>query len=121
MFHQNVSAVPIVDNDGVLLGTISEKDIRVCLDQNNFPQILYNETSESFVQKVRSWSHPTAEGVIKSPISAEAVSIMESSTMEEVITLLHEYKIHRLWVVDGQKKVINVIALKDVLEEFNSF
>ena len=111
LFHQNISAVPIVDDDGTLLATISEKDIRVILDHNAFPQAFYNQTCQSFAQKIKDEQND----------KGKELSITESSTMRQIIQLLHDHKVHRLWVVNGEKKVINVVALKDVLEEFLSF
>lgn len=44
----------------------------------------------------------------------------ESHTLEQVINLLADHSIHRVFVVDDAKKPIGVITLKDVLLEILS-
>jgi CBS domain containing-hemolysin-like protein len=46
-----------------------------------------------------------------------AVSVTESATMSQVLKLVSEQRVHRVFVVDDKKKPIGVISLTDILEQ----
>jgi CBS-domain-containing membrane protein len=111
-----VSAVPIVDDNNVLVATvhilltkISEKDIRVITDSDEFPKGLYNQTCMEFAQKIHKTRHDSP--------AFNAVKVNKDSTMKQVLATLFGLKIHRVWVVNEDGNVISIVSLKDVLAE----
>lgn len=111
MAAEQVSAVPVIA-DGqsqTLLGSISARDIRDIVHENDFPKTLYTLNTLEFAQKMheRRDAHDAALFVALTP----------EQTFKDVVLTLHQFKIHRVWVEDGQGAVRHVLSLTDVLDE----
>jgi len=55
-----------------------------------------------------------------SPLSLEPVTVVSSAKFSDLFELIVEKKIHRIWVVDADKKPTHLISLTDVLRYFNA-
>ncbi len=98
----NVSAVPIVNKENRLIGSVAVRDIRAIANNAADVRVLYDETVGDFIQRSAV------------PVSSLSVSLDEP--LSAVIQKLHESRIHRVWVVrDGA--IIGAVTLKDILNE----
>lgn len=115
-FHQmvehGVTGVAIVDDTGRLRGNLSLRDLKAMSTDGRFFWRLY-QTVENYLTKLK---HEIKEG--QRPKRVQVCK--ESHTLEQVINLLADHSIHRVFVVDDAKKPIGVITLKDVLHEILS-
>lgn len=102
IYFNKVSAVAVTDKEGKLLGNLSASDIRgigglsrrfsaLLLPLGEFTQIEGPEFSKS------------------------AIKCGATSTFDEVITLLAENKIHRVWVVENEKPV-GLVSTTDIMK-----
>mmetsp|Transcript_50313 Transcript_50313/g.109043 ORF Transcript_50313/g.109043 Transcript_50313/m.109043 type:complete len:391 (+) Transcript_50313:248-1420(+) len=111
MAAEQVSAIPVIaDNQSQkLLGSISARDIRDIVHEDDFPKTLYTLNTLQFAQKMheRRDAHNAALFVALTP----------EQTFKDVVATLHQFKIHRVWVADGQGTVRHVLSLTDVLDE----
>ncbi|EPZ35518.1 hypothetical protein ROZALSC1DRAFT_29046 [Rozella allomycis CSF55] len=98
--YKQVSAVPIVDDNNNLVGTISERDIRVLASDKDFPACLYNNSSLEFAKKIKSQRSDMK--------NQTAITCRPDSTIREI---------HRVWVTDSNGKLVNVVSLKDIITE----
>jgi IMP dehydrogenase len=88
--EKGISGLPIVDDDGKLVGILTNRDIRYTTD-------LQTEIKEFM----------TARNLI---------TVTENITMEEAKTLLHQNKIEKLPVVDRDNYLKGLITLKDIMK-----
>ena len=87
MRHHNISGVPVVEEAGVLVGILTNRDVRFATDLN---------------LKVAE--------LMTTPV----VTVSEYSSADEARTLLHRHKIEKLVVVDDHHHCIGLITVKDM-------
>ena len=87
MRQHKISGVPVVENDGVLVGILTNRDVRFATDLN---------------LKVAE--------LMTTPV----VTVSEHASADEARTLLHRHKIEKLVVTDAQHKCIGLITVKDM-------
>lgn len=87
MRHHNISGVPVVEEAGVLVGILTNRDVRFATDLN---------------LKVAE--------LMTTPV----VTVSEYSSADEARTLLHRHKIEKLVVVDDYHHCIGLITVKDM-------
>jgi CBS domain-containing protein len=124
MSRNNVSALAIVDEEGVLTGTISEKDLRgVGASGEDFSRLFEDVKSyKQFTKQRFNRLAPTAHwSIAPTPIKGRYVT--EEQTFEDVIRKMRDGNIHRVWVCSaasvraGAPVPIKVISQGDVLKQ----
>ncbi len=88
MKEHSIGGIPIVDNNGLLKGIVTNRDLR--FEKNNNRPITEVMTSENLVT--------TSEG----------------TSLEEAEVILQNNKIEKLPVVDGDFKLIGLITFRDI-------
>src|SRR5256712_6527063 len=88
MERYHISGVPVVDEDGHLVGIITNRDLRF-------------ETR---------FDIPVAEVMTKQPL----VSVPVGTTLEQAKAVLQKHRIEKLLVVDGDKRIKGLITVKDI-------
>jgi IMP dehydrogenase len=88
MAHYKVSGVPITDDDGVLVGILTNRDLRFETDLD---------------QPISSLM--TARNLVTAPVG---------TTLEEAEEILHRNKIEKLPVVDADGRLRGLITVKDI-------
>ena len=88
MASYKISGVPVVDNEGILLGILTNRDMRFTKD--------YTKLVEE-----RMTSMPLITG-------------KEGTTLEEAADIMHANKIEKLPIVDNNNKLIGLITIKDI-------
>jgi IMP dehydrogenase len=88
MARYKISGVPVTDDGGRLVGILTNRDLRFETDHNRRIDELM--TSENLV------------------------TVAEGTTLEEAKALLHEHKIEKLLVVDGDGNLKGLITVKDI-------
>jgi IMP dehydrogenase len=88
MATYHISGVPITDRDGVLVGILTNRDLRFESDREQPVSALM-----------------TSEGLVTAP---------EGTTLAQAEEILHRHKIEKLPVVDGEGKLRGLITVKDI-------
>lgn len=88
MNHFHISGVPIVDEDDILVGILTNRDIR--FEEDHTKLISERMTSKNLV--------------VSSP----------GTTLDEAQTLLAEHRIEKLPIVDSRGKLQGLITIKDI-------
>jgi CBS domain-containing protein len=102
MHAQGVSAVAVVDHQGILVGSLSVSDLR-SLEPTRLQSL---QLPVMDFLKQRSSPAPTA------PVSCTA-----TATLAEAIDLLVSTHVHRLWVVDEPwKRPVGLVSLTDIMK-----
>ncbi|MFZ5783684.1 MAG: IMP dehydrogenase [Pseudomonadota bacterium] len=94
MSHYGISGIPVVERSGKLVGILTNRDVRFATDETT-------------------------------PVSAlmtreRLITVREGATTEDAKRLLHQYRIEKLLVVDGDYRCIGLITVKDI-EKANKF
>ena len=90
MRHHKISGVPVVEDNGTLVGILTNRDVRFATDMT---------------QKIAE--------LMTSPV----VTVTQSSSAEQARQLLHKHKIEKLVVVDDQNCCVGLITVKDMDEQ----
>ncbi|MBP2586149.1 CBS domain-containing protein [Streptomyces sp. PvR006] len=109
--QHRVTAVPVVDGDGRVLGVVSEGDLlRKTADQAATPGGL------AAVPDLETWERVKAEGTrAEELMSAPAVCARPEWTVAEAARLMEVQKIKRLVVVDGDDHLLGIVSRRDLL------
>jgi len=104
--HNEVSALPIVNDKGQLMGTLSSSDFRrIGLD--NFKDTLL---------PVNRFLVLTRGGKKQQQLTVRSDEILSS-----VVDKLLLRCVHRVWVVDQDSKPIAVVSLTDIIRTFSIY
>ncbi|ELR12292.1 CBS domain containing protein [Acanthamoeba castellanii str. Neff] len=101
--EHKVSALPVVDVQGYLKGTISASDIKK----------LKLEPSDQPEEMLQKMFVPVSYCLTGSPLTCT----MDHS-LEDVLGAMTANKVHRVWTVDSNNKPVGVVSLCDVLAQF---
>ena len=112
MHEWRVSALPVLDVHGTIVGVVSEADLLLKED----PEVL----SPHFVERrARRIERGKAIAVLASELmSAPAVTIEPDARLAEAAHRMHERNVKRLFVVDAQWSVLGVVSRVDLLRAF---
>lgn len=111
MLDKKVSAVGIVDDNGILVGSLSTSDIKALGYKLSWFEML-DFTVEAYLQNLRMLDPQRTIPFDKDPVTCVA-----EDTLGKVINMIQYYRIHRVFVVDNVGKPIGVVSLVDILCE----
>ena len=83
----NISGIPVIEDDGTLVGIVTNRDVRFAVDPNE---------------------------KVKNLMTTDLVTVKEGATEEEARSLIHKNRIERLLVVDDNYKCVGLITVKDM-------
>jgi len=108
MRDHTIRQIPVVAEDGTLLGIVSDRDIRAAaLPANLVPGFTAGE-AEKFLKNTP----------VERVMTRKVVTAMLTDTLEDAIVLLHDFRVNALPVLDVSGKVVGIITRTDVLEAF---
>jgi len=111
-----VSAFPVVDADGKVIGVVSEADLLVKEAKPDEPNVVWGLLAGIVHHAARAKAAGvTAADLMTSP----AVTIGPGDTVEHAARLMYDRKVKRLPVVDQRGRPIGVISRSDVLAVFD--
>ncbi|MFF3608911.1 CBS domain-containing protein [Streptomyces sp. NPDC002463] len=112
--HHQVTAVPVVDGEGRVVGVVSEGDLlRKTADQPATPG------DPPAVPALEAWERAKAEGTrAEELMSAPAVCARPDWTVAEAARLMEVQGVKRLVVVDGEDRLVGIVSRRDLLGVF---
>jgi CBS-domain-containing membrane protein len=117
LWKKKIGGVPVVDDNGKLLGVVTESDL---IDQNkkvHIPTVLTILDSMIFLEnpaKIDKELKKMTGSTVGDIYSTEVVTVSEETPMYEVATIMANQKVHTLPVVKNDK-VIGVIGKADII------
>lgn len=112
MREYRVSALPIVNEDGSIVGVVSEADLLL----KEAPDVL---TPHVFEGKVHREERRKAEGkVARDLMTAPAITIGPDARVTEAAKVMHERQVKRLPVVDELGRIVGVVSRVDLLADY---
>ena len=116
LLERGLSAVPVIDNDGRLVGFATMTDIvRVIHDRD--------DTVELETRRVTPWGFhempaPLTVGQVMSPIE---LALLPSCTVQEAITAMASRSLHRVTVVDETGQLVGIVTTGDIVRYVAGF
>jgi CBS domain-containing protein len=112
--QRDVSAVPVVDPDGRVLGVVSEADLLI---KQGTQEIEFTRSLASWWRGRRDMRRTVAV-TAGQLMSKPAVTVPEKATVAGAARLMTQHNIKRLPVVDADGKLVGIVSRKDVLTVF---
>ena len=114
--HQ-ISSVPVVDDDGELLGIVTETDL-VEQDKNLhiptvislFDWVIYLESEKKFEKELRKMTGQTVGDIF----SEQVVTVTPTTPVSQVADLMTSQRINALPVVEG-RRLAGIVARIDLI------
>lgn len=116
--NNNISGVPVVDDDKKVIGIATESDLIFHSKQIKVPAVLaildsfiFLDSPEKMEKELRKIAAATVEDIYSAP----AITITPDTPLDEIASLMTEKKIHSLPVVDQADKMIGIVGKKDII------
>jgi len=93
MKEHRIGGIPVVDSNNILVGIITNRDLRFCKDPNMFIKDLM-----------------TKENLITAP---------EKTNLKQAEDILHQYRIEKLPIVGKDNKLVGLITYRDIINVKN--
>jgi acetoin utilization protein AcuB len=106
MKKHSIRHLPIVDKDNILLGIVTDRDIRSAM-----PSILTDFDSQK--ERERVGKIRLEEIMTKNPIT-----ISPMNTLEDALILMQQTKVGAFPVVDEHRKLQGIISIRDLMRSF---
>ena len=112
--ENRISAVPIVDHNGIPVGVVSESDLLFKERRGELtsaPDVLH--------PRRRHEERAKAEGLVASDVmTSPPITIRSDSRLVEAARLTQERNVRRLIVVDERGKISGIVSRSDLLQVF---
>jgi CBS domain-containing protein len=114
----NISGVPVMDNDGNLLGVVTENDL---IDQTKklhiptvvtlFDSFFYLESPERMEKEIKKIAGTTVIDIY----TPDSITVNEDTLIDEIATIMAEKNIHTL-PVTRENRLVGIIGKKDIIK-----
>lgn len=117
LYRNHINGVPVVDDDGLLIGIICESDL-IRKDKKLhiptvvaiFDWVLYLESPKKIEKEIRRINATTVEDLyIK-----EVVTVDEKTPVDEIATIMEEKKVYTIPVMDGDR-LVGIVGQADLI------
>ncbi len=103
MMEHEIRRLPIVDEEGDLIGLVADRDLRAALPPHGIPR-----TDETY--------RPAEEDPPVAQIMRRSISVVAPTDhLGEAVRIMHDQKITGLPVCEG-RRVVGVITVQDMME-----
>jgi CBS domain-containing protein len=111
--EMHVSAFPVVDDDSKVIGVVSESDLLA-------KEALRDKVPGEFGGMMRSREQAKAEGITAADLmTGPPVTVGPDDTVAHAARLMYDRRVKRLPVVDGDGRLVGIVARSDVLSVYD--
>ena len=122
LYENRINGVPVVDDEGLLLGIICESDL-IRKDKKLhiptvvalFDAVFYLESSKNIEKEIKQISATTVSDLF----TREVVTVDEKTAIDEIATIMTRKKIYTIPVMDGER-LVGIVGKGDVIRTFIS-
>lgn len=117
LYESHINGVPVVDDEGSLIGIICESDL---IRKNRklhiptvvamFDAVFYLESPRKFEKEIQRFNATT----VKDLYTKDVVTVDEKTPVDEIATLMTEKKIYTIPVMDGDR-LVGIIGKADLI------
>jgi predicted transcriptional regulator len=122
LYKNRINGVPVVDDEGLLVGIICESDL-IRKDKKLhiptvvalFDAVFYLESSKNIEKEIKQISATTVGDLF----TREVVTVDEKTPIDEIATIMTQKKIYTIPVMDGER-LVGIVGKGDVIRTFIS-
>ena len=122
LYENRINGVPVVDDEGSLIGIICESDL-IRKDKKLhiptvvalFDAVFYLESSKNIEKEIKQISATTVSDLF----TREVVTVDEKTLIDEIATIMTRKKIYTIPVMDGER-LVGIVGKGDVIRTFIS-
>jgi len=122
LYENRINGVPVVDDEGLLIGIICESDL-IRKDKKLhiptvvalFDAVFYLESSKNIEKEIKQISATTVSDLF----TREVVTVDEKTAIDEIATIMTQKKIYTIPVMDGER-LVGIVGKGDVIRTFIS-
>jgi acetoin utilization protein AcuB len=107
MEQYQIRHVPVVEPDGLLIGMITDRDLRSALPSTFFKKDK-NEAKKAAAPSIK----------VKEIMTQNLVTLSPMDTLQDALLLIQKTLVGALPVVDKQDKLLGIISVRDLLRAF---
>ena len=118
LLTNNISGVPVLDDDGSLCGIVTESDLIFQNKKLKVPAVitildsfLFLDSPEKMEQELRKIAGATVQDIYTESVK----SISPDTPLDEIATLMTEDRIHTLPVLSESGEMVGIVGKKDIL------
>ena len=116
----DIRNLPVVDQDEVLVGIVTDRDFRQVLIPTWMDKPLTSRlrlaVDEEQLSKINKESYHTPEEMIVAEVmTKDVVAVHPHTDMYEAIGIIYEHKFGALPVVDDERKVVGILTRTDLI------
>jgi acetoin utilization protein AcuB len=104
MKEKSISRLPVVDDKGVLLGIVSDRDIKDA------------SPSKATTLDMHELYYLLSEIKLKDIMTKKVVTIKTGETVDSAAAIMLEHKIGGMPVIDGEDKVVGIVTDSDIFK-----
>ena len=116
--ERRISGLPVVDNDGKLLGIISETDLMWQETGVTPPAYIMFLDSVIYLQNPAVYErdlHKALGQTVGEVMSKNPVTVSPEKSVKQAAQLMHDRNVHRLPVLDDGGQVIGILTRGDII------
>ena len=113
----NINGAPVIDDDGKLIGVVTENDLVFQKKKVHIPTVInildsfiYLESQEKMKKEMEKIAGVTVEKIY----SRDVKTVSPETPIEEIATIMSEKFIHTIPVMDNDT-IVGVIGKKDII------
>jgi CBS domain-containing protein len=118
LVDRHISGLPVIDDDGKLVGVISESDLMWREQGLEQPPYMIFLGGVIYFQNPLTYDrdlHKALGQTVGEVMTPHAISISADTPLPEAARIMHDKKIHRLPVVDEHQHPIGIITEGDIV------
>lgn len=122
--EHHFTGVPVVDENGVLVGTVSERDFIASDSKIYLPTYIKLLTELDFVKNDERNLSPAVQNIInataKDIMNDQPVTIDENSDIETLAEMFGQKRVNPIPVVDKDNKLLGIVSRSDLIKLFSA-
>lgn len=118
LVEKKISGLPVVDEQGKLVGMISESDLMWQETGVETPPYIMLLDSVIYLQNPTRYEkeiHKALGQIVEDVMSDRPITVQSDQSVREAAKLMHDKRIRRLPVLDPEGKIIGIITQGDIV------
>ena len=117
LYEKHINGLPVVDDQGMLIGIICENDLIQRDRKVQFPAmvaifdaVFYIQSSKKLEREIQRFNATTVEDLY----TKDVITVDKESPVEDIATIMTKKKIYTIPVMDGER-LVGVIGQADLI------
>ncbi len=121
LIKKKISGVPVIDENGIMLGIATEGDIIVRDTELHFPRyfklldgIIYLESLTKFKNNLKKHLAIKVDEIM----TKKVISAKSDTPVSEIAELMVSHKVNRIPIIDDNNRPIGIVTRADIVKSF---